>query len=238
MALTDRAILGRIRLALQTGNLTQALQAIPVGEIARHQPAITELLFDTALAGAEIGAAATLAVRLGPGAIPRPEVLAWARQRSAGLVAGISEQTRLALREVIAAGLAQGLRPADLAKLLEPMIGLNRIQARAWLDNPTARYAAQLIRQRARVIARHELMQAANAGRRLLWRTDVRNGLIAPDRWEREWVAIVPSDGRTCAYCEGQDGARAPINGAYPDGSDGPPGHVLCRCTEVLVRRG
>lgn len=235
--MTDRVVLAKVRLALLTGNVQQALQAIPLAELVRRQPLIEDLLYRTARAGAAIGVESELVARLGTAeGLPTQELAFWARQRSAGLVSGISDQTRLALREVIARSLEQGLSPAKLARLIEPMIGLNRPQAIAWLANPTARYAQQLIRQRARVIARHELMQAANQGRRAIWQRDVRNGLIAPERWQREWVAIVPSDGRTCPICEGLDGQHAPINGVYPDGSDGPPAHVLCRCTEVLVR--
>jgi hypothetical protein len=168
------------------------------------------------------------------------------------LIAGITDQTRRAVREAIIAALQAGTSPARLARLIEPVIGLNRVQARALLrrsaelaergvtaarrDAILARYSARLIRQRARVIARHELIQAANAGRRAVWLRDVGYGLIVADRWEREWVAIM-SDERTCAYCRGQDGQRAPITGAYPNGDSGPPGHVLCRCVEILVRR-
>jgi hypothetical protein len=156
------------------------------------------------------------------------------------------------LRETIVRALQEGMSPAKAAPLIEAVVGLNRVQAEALMNRaadlvergvPAARrraildrYAARLRRQRARVIARHELIQAANAGRRAQWDRNVRDGVILPERWEREWVAIVPSDGRTCRYCIGQDGQLAPINGSYPNGSSGPPGHVLCRCTEVLRR--
>jgi hypothetical protein len=192
-------------------------------------------------------------VRLGTSVgLPVAELTFWARQHSAALVVGITEQTRRALRQTIVESLQAGLSPAKAAPLIETVVGLNTVQAGAIMRRYDelvergvsarrrqailSRYAARLQRQRAQTIARHELLQAANEGRRAIWERDVRDGLIAPDRWEREWVAIVPSDGRTCAYCQGQDGERAPINGVYPDGSSGPPGHVICRCTEVLRR--
>jgi hypothetical protein len=213
------------------------------------------MLARTAQAGARIAADASLVVRLGSSAgLPVADLAFWARQRAAGLVVGITEQTRRALRETIAQAITDGLSPPRAAKLVETVVGLNTVQAGALAkrnaeliergvsatrrDAILARYAARLRRQRAQVIARHELMQAANAGRRAQWDRNVRDGLIAPDRWEREWVAIVPSDGRTCRYCIRQDGQRAPINGVYPDGSSGPPGHTMCRCTEVLRRIG
>jgi hypothetical protein len=253
--LTSRAVLLRIRSALRFGNVEGAMQAVPVLELLTLRAAVEEILARTAQAGARIATEAQIVVRLGSSAgLPVADLAFWARQRAAGLVVGITEQTRRALRETIAQAITDGLSPPRAAKLVEAVIGLNTVQARALAkrsaelvergvsaarrDAILARYAARLRRQRAQVIARHELMQAANAGRRAQWSGNVRDGLIAPDRWQREWVAIVPSDGRTCRYCIGQDGQRAPINGTYPDGSSGPPGHTLCRCTEVLVRVG
>jgi hypothetical protein len=252
-ALAARVVLLRIRSALRFGNADAAMQAVPVAQLLTLRAAVEELLLETARTGARIGVAGDLVVRLGTSdGLPVADLAYWARTRSAALVVGITEQTRQALRQTIAQAIQSGLSPARASKLVESVVGLNTVQARALLRRSAElvergvtlarrqaileRYAAQLRRQRARVIARHELAQAANAGRRAIWTRDVRNGLIVPDRWEREWVAIVPSDGRTCAYCQGQDGERAPITGVYPDGSSGPPGHVLCRCTEVLRR--
>ena len=252
-AIAARVILLRIRSALRFGNVEQAMQAVPVTDILLLQSTLEIQLRRAALTGARVGLEGDLVVRLGSSeGLPVAELAYWARQRAAGLVVGISEQTRRALRETIAQALEQGLSAARAAPLIESIVGLNTVQAQAVMRRYDelvergisaarrqailSRYAARLRRQRARVIARHELQQAANEGRRRIWERDVRDGLIAPDRWEREWVAIVPSDGRTCRYCQGQDGQRAPINGAYPNGSSGPPGHVLCRCTEVLRR--
>jgi hypothetical protein len=253
--LASRAVLLRIRSALRFGNVEGAMQAVPVADLLTLRAAVEEMLARTAQAGARIAADASLVVRLGSSAgLPVADLAFWARQRAAGLVVGITEQTRRALRETIAQAITDGLSPPRAAKLVETVVGLNTVQAGALAkrnaeliergvsatrrDAILARYAARLRRQRAQVIARHELMQAANAGRRAQWDRNVRDGLIAPDRWEREWVAIVPSDGRTCRYCIRQDGQRAPINGVYPDGSSGPPGHTMCRCTEVLRRIG
>jgi hypothetical protein len=253
--LASRAVLLRIRSALRFGNVEAAMQAVPVADLLTLRAAVEEMLARSAQQGARIATDAELVIRLGSSAgLPVADLAFWARQRAAGLVVGIAGQTRRALRETIAQAITDGLSPPRAAKLVETVVGLNTVQAGALAkrnaeliergvsatrrDAILARYAARLRRQRAQVIARHELMQAANAGRRAQWDRNVRDGLIAPDRWEREWVAIVPSDGRTCRYCIRQDGARAPINGSYPDGSSGPPGHTLCRCTEVLVRAG
>ncbi len=253
-ALVARAVLLRIRSALRFGNIEQAIQAVPVADLILLRPAVEELLYQVALEGAKIGQAAEIITRLGTAeGLPVAELAFWARQHSAKLVVGITDQTRRGLRDAIVRAIQSGQSPARLAPQIEASVGLNRQQVTALLNRADelrdaglsverinarlARYAAQLRRQRGRVIARHELLQAANEGRREQWEREARDGLIAPDRWEREWVAIVPSDGRTCSHCIGQDGQRAPINGVYPNGDDGPPGHVLCRCTEILVRR-
>jgi hypothetical protein len=254
-ALAARTVLLRIRSALRFGNVEQAMQAVPVADLLLLRSALEAALRRAAMAGATIATEAELVVRLGTSVgLPVAELAYWARQRSAALVVGITEQTRRAFRETIAQAITDGLSPARASRLVEAVVGLNRVQANALMnrakelvergvsaarrDAILARYAARLRRQRAQVIARHEMMQAANAGRRAQWERNVRDGVILPERWEREWVAIVPSDGRTCRYCIGQDGQRAPINGTYPDGSSGPPGHTLCRCTEVLRRTG
>lgn len=251
--LVARAVLMRIRAALRFGNTEAAMQAVPVATLLTLQPVVEAALKRAALEGAKIGLTGDLLVRLGSSeGLPVDDIAFWARTQAAKLVTGVSDQTRRALRQVILDAVQSGTSPARAAKLIESSVGLNTVQARALLNRSKAlqeagvsaekieariaRYAAKLRKQRARVIARHELLQAASAGRRAVWRRDVRNGIIAPDRWEREWVAIVPSDGRTCRYCQGQDGQVAPINGVYPNGSSGPPGHVLCRCTEVLRR--
>jgi len=250
--LVARSVLLRLRSALRVGNVEGAMQAVPVLDLLTIRPAVEEILRRVAMAGAGIGKAAEVVVRLGPGSIASADVAFWARQHSAQLVVGVTDQTRRAIRQAILETLQRGVGPVKAAPLIEASIGLNRVQVTALLNRADelrkaglsaerinarlTRYAAQLRRQRAQVIARHELIQAANEGRRLQWEREARDGLIVPDRWEREWVAIVPSDGRTCPYCEEQDGQHAPINGVYPDGSDGPPGHVLCRCTEVLRR--
>jgi len=243
----------RLRSALMLGDVEAALRAVPYATLLTLAPALEDVLRRVALTGAEIEQAAALVLRLGdPSGLPVAEIAAWARQRGASLVAGITEQTRRGLRQAIVAAIDAGRSPVRAAEEIVAAVGLNTVQVTALLNRADelrtagateariqaalARYAAQLQRQRARVIARHELMQAASEGRRAVWERDVRNGLIAPDRWEREWVAIVPSDGRTCPYCEELDGQTAPINGTYPNGDDGPPGHVLCRCTEVLRR--
>ena len=66
--------------------------------------------------------------------------LSWARERSAGLVKEISEATRQAIRELIAAGIEEGIPPRQLASEIRAIVGLRSDQVRA-VDNLRARLA-------------------------------------------------------------------------------------------------
>jgi hypothetical protein len=259
-AILTARVLRAVRSHLRVGDVENALREIPTDQLLTLATALEPILTATAVRGAVVAArgpavitTAELLVRLGR---IDPFVAAglreWATTQAAQLVRGVTDETRQAIRRIVTDAVARGTVPRDTAKLIQAVVGLTEPQARAVaryraalvaegvlpfrVDRLTERYGARLLRHRARVIARHETMLAANEGRRAVWERERREGVIDPNRWEREWVAIVPSDGRTCRFCVGMDGQRAPINGSYPNGSSGPPGHVICRCTEKLVR--
>jgi hypothetical protein len=100
------------------------------------------------------------------------------------------------------------------------------------------RKAAQLLRQRAEMIARTESITAAAAGQQALWEAAEREGLLDSGRARRFFV-LTP-DERLCAIC------RA-IPGMNPDGVGlhepfqtpigpvmHPAVHPACRCSTVL----
>lgn len=259
-ALTAQAILARFREAIVRRDVDRALAAIPMERILELATTLAPIFERTAEAGATVARTARplsletdLLVRLGTNAgLPVGELRDYARAHAAELVRDITIETRYAVRRIVERAVHRGTVPRETARLLEQVIGLNSRQADAlWrygealreagikpsrIVQLTERRARAMLRQRALVIARHETMQAANAGRRAVWGRDLADGNILGHRWVREWVAIVPSDGRTCPTCVDLDGQRAPIGGSYPNGSDGPPAHVICRCTEKLVR--
>lgn len=258
-ALAARRIMQAVRAALRATDVERAVQAVPTEELVALAATIEPALYRAAVAGAKVAVRSQpivvtgLLVRLGTSeGLPVPELERWARSHAAELVRDVTEETRRAIRQIITEAVHQGRVPRETARLVESVVGLTRRQAiavRRYADAladqqvPAARrqllvqrYGNRLLRHRARTIARHETLTAANEGRRSVWERDARAGLIDRSRWEREWVAIVPSDGRTCRICQGLDGQRAPINGSYPDGRGGPPAHTLCRCTEKLTR--
>lgn len=97
------------------------------------------------------------------------------------------------------------------------------------------RYHRSQIRWRAEVISRQETLHSTRVGQQLYWESAVNNNLIEADRWEREWVTTI--DDRRCETCEEMDGERAEIGGTYRNAYEYAEAHILCRCSERLVRR-
>lgn len=98
-----------------------------------------------------------------------------------------------------------------------------------------AGYQRRLIAERATTIARHETMDASNAGQNILWQQAIDNGLLRADEWERVW--LITGDRRTCPRCIPMRGQTAPIGGNYSNGVQRPPLHIICRCAERLRRK-
>lgn len=174
------------------------------------------------------------------------EVIRAAREESASLVTRITDQTRRGIRTLVARGQAEGIPPAELARLIKPLIGLTEGQARAvlrrrsvlLLDGRTRRdasqiayrYAQRLLRQRAETIARTETIGSATRGQLSAWDAARRRGLV-PQQSLVVWTTT--PDDRTCPYCREMDGAQTLLGTAFetPLGSVvGPPLHPNCRC--------
>ncbi len=137
--------------------------------------------------------------------------ISWAKKHAAELITDITETTRERIHDEVVDAFKEKISPAQLADLLETII-----------DDD----------DRATLIARNESMIAASNGQRQAWDQAVDKGLLEGDE-KREWI-ITPDD-RLCPICEELDGAVTDLGGNYPDGSDGPPAHVNCRCTEGIV---
>lgn len=87
-------------------------------------------------------------------------------------------------------------------------------------------------KDRAQLISRNETMVVASKGQRLAWEQAVDRGLLDADV-RREWIT---ADLGACEACEDLNGETATLTGDYPKGGgEGPPKHVVCRCTEGIV---
>ncbi|MGE3276735.1 MAG: phage minor head protein [Vicinamibacterales bacterium] len=183
-----------------------------------------------------------------------PRAVEAAETLTADLVREIGEQTRRAIRSVVARSIREGIPPRVAAREIRTLVGLTERQAMAVINyrfslleggaSPTAvqkaaeRYAARLLRQRALLIARTETIRAGRIGRHTAWREAREAGLIPPGARKR-WV-VTPDD-KLCPICAPlgpPDPAEAELDQPFETalGSvDGPPLHPACRCTTVLV---
>lgn len=174
-----------------------------------------------------------------------PFAIKAAERNAARFVTGVSHETRVAIRSVVAAGFRNGLPPRQMAKAILPSIGLTRRQAqavvkfsagmRAGTPEATARarvdkYAAKLLKQRSMMIARTEIIKASTEGQLSLWREAQAKGLL-PAGAEKVWITT--PDDRLCPVCEALDGETVRLGGMFQTELgpvSGPPAHPNCRC--------
>lgn len=180
-----------------------------------------------------------------------PRAVEWIRAYGAQRVVQVGAETRAAIQNVVGRMFNEGITTQRGARLIREHIGLTSRQSLAlWnyrtqliedglefglVEQRTTRYAARLLRERSINIARTETIDAAAGGQQALWNQAVAEGYIDDGEYEREWVAVVPSDGRTCELCAAMDGKRAALGQPYENGLMGPTRHPRCRCAERLV---
>jgi hypothetical protein len=188
-----------------------------------------------------------------------PYSIQWIKRRLGEFrLQGITTPQKEVVMEVLGEGFEKGLRPELILDEIKDNIGLTKrdygaVQRRRILheeaglpkiqvEKLTDEYRDKLLSQRAQRIARTETIAAQAAGRHTSWQLADEAGVLPPV--VREWVSAPesPNPNRPCEICLGLDGTTAPLNGVYE--SDvigeviGPPAHVNCRCSEVLVRSG
>jgi hypothetical protein len=140
-----------------------------------------------------------------------PNAVAWADRHAAELITQISETTREDINNAITDALEHG----NLDEAYDEIL------------------AAVGDTDRAEMIARTEVMTAVHEGQREAWGQAVENGLL-PDDAQAVWIATEDA----CPECEALDGEVRDLDGEYSDGSDGPPAHPRCRCTESISLQG
>lgn len=134
--------------------------------------------------------------------------VAWAHAHAAELAKGIADTTR----QDIAAAIERALQSGDIPHATADI------------------FAAVGDANRAELIARTEIMTAANEGQRQSWDQAVDAGLLSGTE-RREWIATETA----CPLCLALNGSTAKLGESYPaGGGDGPPLHPRCRCTEGI----
>lgn len=114
---------------------------------------------------------------------------------------------------------------------LNPIRGPGGLAERR-IDAAVARYRQRLLNHRARVIAQHETLSAANEGRRQLWDQLQQRGALPPGA-QREWLTA--EDERVCPICWPLNGTRVGIGESYPGNLEPGSAHIGCRCSEAMV---
>lgn len=170
------------------------------------------------------------------------------------LVTEIDATTRAGIRAAVSTMFETGGTVGTQARTLRDLVGLTsrqaesvvRFEASLFADGMSperitrlvTRRTAQLLRQRAELIARTETIRAASAGQQLLWEQAARQGLLDAGL-KRFWV-ITPDD-RLCPICRaipGQNPQGVALEAVFQTPVGGvafPPAHPACRCTIALT---
>lgn len=176
-------------------------------------------------------------------------------QEAGRLITQIGETERMAIRDLILAAARDGRSPFETARDIRQFIGVTAPQAQTLIRVRSAMQAAgvrpdrieariavrtrKMINYRARVIARHESIRAAQAGAQETWKEASAQGLINPDQFKRRF--IVTDDERTCPICIPMDGQERGLEDPFESPYNGaralnPPIHIQCRCAMRLVK--
>lgn len=244
-----------IRAAIEAGNYEQAAKLLDLAGFEDTLRGSRDIITSVVNESGEL-AADVLAAQLDMDTgirfdILNPRTVAWIKERSAALVTEISDETRLAIRETIRAGVEKGVSPASLARHIRQHVGLTSRDQVAVLnywsrlleDNPDGAdaladtYAKRLLKRRSENIARTESAIASHAGQQQAWDQAAEEGLIDKNNARKEWITT--EDDRLCDSCSAMDGQRVPMDSDFvsPDfgAVPGPPLHPSCRCDMRLV---
>jgi hypothetical protein len=178
-----------------------------------------------------------------------PDAERIAARQAARMVTRVSKDTRDAIRALIVRSIREGIPVYDAARMLPRMIGMNAPQAQAAFNYRIqlinsglpmerinvlmGRYVRRKIRERARMIARSEVISALNEGQQATWRQAKRDGLL-PGGVEKEWITT-PFD--ACLTCVDLDGKHVPLNEKFESmvgPLSGPTAHPNCRCALAI----
>lgn len=252
--LAGEAKVSEMEAALDRGDYAGAEAAIPWEKLP------TELAPVGAAVRAAFEQAAAATVRYLPPKVAmelrfdllNPRAVEWVRSYAGELIREVSEETRLAVRDVIRRAFEEGMHPRTAARHIREMVGLTRRQAQAVdnfrkrlieegvkgekLDKQVERYRQRMLRKRAENIARTETIRASNEGQQELWRQAAEQGLIDPLRTRKSW--LVTPDDRLCELCAPLDGQTVGLEEPFQTELGpviAPPLHPQCRCAMRLV---
>lgn len=183
-----------------------------------------------------------------------PHAAQYARTESSRLITQVNDSQREAVRNLIESSVASGRTVQETARDIRHVVGLRDDQVRALqnyreritirgkltvdqIERRVRRYADALVRQRGELIARTEVLAAANAGQLESWKEAKRQGLL-DNTYGKKWVTT--PDELLCDACEAMDEQTVGFNEVFNNGEGGiaqfPPLHPNCRCSMVLEK--
>lgn len=245
----DAIDLERLAAAIEVGSLNAAEAAL---ELQRFPETFGDLALDLRagfLAGSSfaIRELATSSIGIAFNVI-NPYAMQYVAQRLPEIVAPFTTNAREIIRDATMRALNGEQTAMQAARNIRDSIGLYPTQVsavenfRARLEaegvnaadvaRRVARYTTAQLRYRAEMIARTEIMTAANRGQRAAWRVAVEQGLIRPAEYLRRW--LVTLDERLCPQCEPYADKTVDFEAEFLEGD--PPLHPHCRCVIELVR--
>jgi hypothetical protein len=255
-SLRGRIDLDGIVVDIQAGNIERALMRLDAEALTDDLRDAATVVID-GFQRAGVATADTLNLRFKTTLafdVTNPYAVVAARQLAAALVTQVSVETQAAIRAAVTRAFEEGLTRREVSALIKPLLGLTSRDAQAVLNFRAAleeaglrqdlllkkvtAYADRKLAQRARTIARTELMQASNAGQHALWQQAISRGLL-PATATRKWT--ITFDDRLCQRCLAMSGQTVGMNDDFVSPLDGarvhnPPLHPQCRCSVVLAR--
>lgn len=201
-------------------------------------------------------------------ALDNPYSIAWIPEYAAEQVTLVSDATKKAIAEVVERGFVEGNPPREMAQEIKEMIGLLDSQERTLSNYTTALRAAkrpngkplytdeqirrmsakkhaQLLTERAEMVARTETIDAHANGALQSWQVARDEGYL-PAGVRKIWSAALASE-RTCPICRALHGSIVELDGEFeakykpsPKAESktitrrAPTAHPRCRCAMKL----
>ena len=174
------------------------------------------------------------------------------RLNAAELVTTGGKELKEIIRRILFEGFRDKKTVIEMARDLRAHIGLDRRSSKilrnfafttrrsgitvAAADKAISRRGGQLLRRRANLIARTEVMWATNTGNQAVADQSVREGFLPKDSKKR---LIVTWDDRLCKICRGIADQVVPLKDKFKTLKGKifrvPPIHPACRCTFVII---
>lgn len=182
--------------------------------------------------------------------------IAHVERQAASAALGLTQGTQAGIRQVIVAGLGDGIAPVEVARRVGDLAGLlprqvtavenfragmvKRLvpvpealtpQVQRVIDQEVAKFRDRQLLMRGRMIAETETQFAITAGEQAFWNQAVSEGAVDAELVFKTWRTVL--DSKVCHICEPLHGQVVPFGETFftlVGARIGPPAHPRCRC--------